>query len=377
MKRLLTTSILAILLFAMIAPINAQEYPILWEDHFDDDEVAPLTDVGWIFYPAQDVQNQTIEQRDGALFVQAGSYGGLVGVGLVESNGVPTLTLDENGNIDDASVERAKQNSWGSPNQILTFQVNCKRFTSSMLVVGARMPMDEKRGDADPTEASTYALVLNPLADQTAVAKYEGAMAALNPDSWNYFAAPTDFDFDLDVFYWVKWYLNEGDIKVKIWEGFEEDEPEEWLIEAVDAEPRVTGTYNMFATFGSAPATDAGDQFIIDDVVVRSSVPGGTAVEEEVAVATDFNLKQNYPNPFNPTTNIAFTLPATEMTKLVVYNLQGQAIRTLANSEMPAGNYELTWDGKDDNARSVASGIYIYQLTSGSQKISKRMVMMK
>jgi len=91
----------------------------------------------------------------------------------------------------------------------------------------------------------------------------------------------------------------------------------------------------------------------------------------------DFSLEQNYPNPFNPITSISFTLPEKNMTRLVVYNTMGQVVRTLANSEMAAGNHQITWDGLDENLNPVTSGIYIYRLTSGNHTMSKRLVFMK
>ena len=277
--------LIAGMIFLFAGLVVAQEYKILWEDHFEDDDLPALKNVGWIYYPEQDVAGQVVEQRDGALFVEAGSYGGLVGVGLVETNGIPEITLDEDGNITDSTIALSLTDQWGDPNQILTFQINFSRFTTSNFFVGTRMPMDSSRGDVDPTESAAYALVLSPLTQSVICAKYEGPMAALAPDTWTYFHAGEAFAFELEVYYWVKWYLNEGDLKAKIWEGdLEEDEPADWLFEVVDPDPRVEGNFTMFAAMGAPPAPGTGDQYYLDDIVMTSSVPSAPPVPINVTL---------------------------------------------------------------------------------------------
>jgi flagellar hook assembly protein FlgD len=63
---------------------------------------------------------------------------------------------------------------------------------------------------------------------------------------------------------------------------------------------------------------------------------------------------------------------------LIIYNLLGQKIRTLVNTEISAGKHESQWDGKDDNNKPMGSGIYLYQLISGSNVIdTKKMTLLK
>lgn len=98
-----------------------------------------------------------------------------------------------------------------------------------------------------------------------------------------------------------------------------------------------------------------------------------TGVEEQPdVVVTDFNLSQNYPNPFNPTTQIDFTLPDAGFTSLKIYDMLGREVATLVNEDMTAGAYTVDFD-----ASNLSSGTYVYQLVSGSTKISKKMVLMK
>ena len=88
-------------------------------------------------------------------------------------------------------------------------------------------------------------------------------------------------------------------------------------------------------------------------------------------------LNQNFPNPFNPTTTIKFNVPRTGNTKINVYNVRGQLVKTLVDGNFTAGNHEVTWHGDDNNSRSVASGVYFYKMETNGVTETRRMVLMK
>ena len=91
-----------------------------------------------------------------------------------------------------------------------------------------------------------------------------------------------------------------------------------------------------------------------------------------------FKLNQNYPNPFNPTTNITYNLPDAETVSLVVYNVLGQEMtRLVDNQRQSAGVYWVTWDGRDRSGSKVTTGMYFYQLESGSKQVTKTMILLK
>lgn len=111
-----------------------------------------------------------------------------------------------------------------------------------------------------------------------------------------------------------------------------------------------------------------------------SSNEGGVAMgDEQVATLPEkYTLSQNFPNPFNPTTTIYYSLTEPGEVQLVVFNVLGEKIRTLAYGPHEAGEFGVTWDGRDLNGQSVASGIYLYRLTvNGTQSLTKKMVLMK
>ncbi|MCK5051570.1 MAG: T9SS type A sorting domain-containing protein [Candidatus Cloacimonetes bacterium] len=88
-------------------------------------------------------------------------------------------------------------------------------------------------------------------------------------------------------------------------------------------------------------------------------------------------VASNYPNPFNPSTTIAYSLPNDSMIELIVYNIKGQIVKTLVKGEQLAGTYETVWNGKDNNEKSVSSGIFFYKLTTKDETIMKKMLMLK
>jgi hypothetical protein len=85
----------------------------------------------------------------------------------------------------------------------------------------------------------------------------------------------------------------------------------------------------------------------------------------------------NYPNPFNPTTSVSINLPNADEVTLRVYDLQGRLITELLhNVRIQAGAHEITWHGRDFREQPVASGIYIFELSSGNiRKLSRGLLL--
>ena len=90
-----------------------------------------------------------------------------------------------------------------------------------------------------------------------------------------------------------------------------------------------------------------------------------------------FNLIGNYPNPFNPTTTIQYAVNSPGQVIITIYNSLGQEVCALLDEYKTAGEYTMTWDGKDDNGVSVASGTYFYQMRVGDFISAKKAIMLK
>jgi predicted outer membrane repeat protein len=85
-----------------------------------------------------------------------------------------------------------------------------------------------------------------------------------------------------------------------------------------------------------------------------------------------YELMQNYPNPFNPSTKIGYHLPEATSIQLVLYDLTGRKIMTLAEGNKDAGYHTISLDGKN-----LSSGVYFYRLLYGTGVITKQLMILK
>ncbi len=127
--------------------------------------------------------------------------------------------------------------------------------------------------------------------------------------------------------------------------------------------------------FGSDGGVTQGGWYIDDvslsDVIATGAPAAGGAVPGSGMTL----LAQNRPNPFNPVTSIGFILPAKDHVSLAVYDIRGRLVKTLADTQFPAGEWALTWEGDDDAGRAVSSGIYLYRMKTSSATFSKKMIL--
>ena len=99
---------------------------------------------------------------------------------------------------------------------------------------------------------------------------------------------------------------------------------------------------------------------------------GLTAVRTTEQIPQKFELAQNFPNPFNPSTDISYTIGKAGNVTLKVYNMLGQEVATLVNGFQTANTYKVNF-----NASNLSSGVYLYELSTGSSVSTKKMVLMK
>ena len=85
-------------------------------------------------------------------------------------------------------------------------------------------------------------------------------------------------------------------------------------------------------------------------------------------------LAQNHPNPFAGRTSFAFELAAPGPASLVVLDVAGRVVRTLASGAHGAGSHRAHWDGTDDRGAAMPAGIYFYRLTGGGGASTRSMI---
>lgn len=100
--------------------------------------------------------------------------------------------------------------------------------------------------------------------------------------------------------------------------------------------------------------------------------PVGVAERPTNTIPEGYTLSQNYPNPFNPSTEIVFSIGKANMTTLKIYDMLGKEVATLVNKHLPAGMHKLTFD-----ASRLATGSYVYEMTSNGVRMSKKMNFIK
>jgi hypothetical protein len=108
-------------------------------------------------------------------------------------------------------------------------------------------------------------------------------------------------------------------------------------------------------------------------VGVRSVTPGVSGVDDPPGGGggSGGEVRRPFlalPNPFTPSQTIRFRLEEEgrpEVT-LRLFDLQGRAVKQFMYKEtIPAGEYEIPWDGRNDYGQRVRMGIYFLQLKVG------------
>jgi hypothetical protein len=106
-----------------------------------------------------------------------------------------------------------------------------------------------------------------------------------------------------------------------------------------------------------------------------ADVPAGTANPD--ANAAFAILQQSFPNPMSPRTTIRFDLKRAGEASLTVYDVTGRRVATLLRSTLQAGPHDVQWDGRDDHGNLLRSGVYLYELAMGKDRLSRRIALMR
>jgi hypothetical protein len=89
-------------------------------------------------------------------------------------------------------------------------------------------------------------------------------------------------------------------------------------------------------------------------------------------IPNDISLNQNYPNPFNPSTIIEYSISERSYVELKVFDMLGNEIKTLVNSNKEAGSYNINF-----NASNLSSGVYYYTLKTNGNLLTRKMLLLK
>ena len=155
------------------------------------------------------------------------------------------------------------------------------------------------------------------------------------------------------------------------------------LVSGAGAEPLLEGRVRL-----PSGATPAGVQVRLFDIAdLGRSLHATTdesgyfalplnALRQTASLPAHIQLGQNYPNPFNPSTIIPYQLPAPTRVRLEVFNILGQRVATLVDGKHAAGFHTATWNATDASGRGVATGVYLYRLLAGGERLTRSMLLL-
>lgn len=107
-----------------------------------------------------------------------------------------------------------------------------------------------------------------------------------------------------------------------------------------------------------------------------SSVSLSKVLQVELVLPKAYALFPNYPNPAGRETSFEYHLPVGNYVIFRIYNSLGQKVRTLVDEEQPAGFHTIQWDRLDEAGNRVASGVYFYELHTGSFQASRKLMVL-
>ena len=90
-----------------------------------------------------------------------------------------------------------------------------------------------------------------------------------------------------------------------------------------------------------------------------------------------FQLFQNYPNPFNSDTTIRYHLSQPGKVRLQIFDTMGRLVHTLIDHQQQASDYQIRWDGTDNEGLKVSTGVYLCQLTVDEHRLTNKLILIK
>jgi len=86
---------------------------------------------------------------------------------------------------------------------------------------------------------------------------------------------------------------------------------------------------------------------------------------------------KNIPNPFNPVTKIYYQNIASGHGQLIIYDMLGKQVRHFDLGYIAPGVHELFWDGRDNNGKELASGVYFVKFICEKEIRINKMIKLK
>jgi hypothetical protein len=153
-----------------------------------------------------------------------------------------------------------------------------------------------------------------------------------------------------------------------------------WTVQAAQREVAALGDGLWWSGSVLRGEVDGGELAGVSALELRWVGTDGLRRSERFTVPTApgrLVLHPPHPNPFNPSTRVRFELPERVAFSLVVYDARGRTVRTLEAGSAGPGAFELTFDGRDDAGRVLASGVYRLRLEAEGRVRTAHLIMLK
>ena len=111
--------------------------------------------------------------------------------------------------------------------------------------------------------------------------------------------------------------------------------------------------------------------------LINEALPSCPSPVPDFAQVAEVSLLPNVPNPFNPRTNVMFELRSERSVMLTIHDIAGRQVAILASESFPAGRHSITWEGRDQNGQSVASGTYFARIVTGVDVQSRKLMLLR
>jgi hypothetical protein len=120
-----------------------------------------------------------------------------------------------------------------------------------------------------------------------------------------------------------------------------------------------------------------GNENLDDDDIYAVRVSASGAIPTAVHASTpaaNLSVGASYPNPFTAETSLDLTLRRELPVSIEVFDVAGRRVRAIDLGRMHAGPARLTFDGLDERAHALPSGVYFYRVHAGNETVTKKMV---
>ncbi|MBK6733147.1 MAG: hypothetical protein IPG61_03515 [bacterium] len=111
--------------------------------------------------------------------------------------------------------------------------------------------------------------------------------------------------------------------------------------------------------------------------IAAAAQPSGVTDLQPGVTGALLTLSPPTPSPFGNSTRLALDLTAAGHVRVEVFQLDGRRVRTLMDGEASAGANMVVWDGRDDRGRRVSSGVYLINVSRGSETASRRVTFVR